>query len=78
MATAKRIPGRYAAKAGVPKRVSCHSFRHYYITYLIRRGVATELIAKNVGHERTEQTNDYADVVPIDLQDAYRRNMEGW
>ena len=34
----QRLPMRYAAKAGIDKYFTCHSFRHYFITYLIKYG----------------------------------------
>jgi integrase len=49
--TLKRLPERYARKAGVAKHVTCHSFRHYVITALISEGWPYDQIQKITGHK---------------------------
>jgi integrase len=49
--TLKRLPERYARKAGLAKHVTCHSFRHYVITSLISEGWPYDQIQKITGHK---------------------------
>ena len=51
LATMKRKPMQYARKAGLNKHVSCHSFRHYFITALIKAGWSYDSIRRLTGHK---------------------------
>lgn len=46
----QRLPMRYAAKSGIDKYFTVHSFRHYFITYLLKSGWSYDAIQKITGH----------------------------
>jgi integrase len=48
--TLKRWPARFAKKAGLDKRISCHSFRRYVVTYLISKKWSYDQIQRITGH----------------------------
>jgi len=60
--------------SGVKKRVSLHTFRHSFITELLRQDVSILKIANIVGHENIKTTQDYAKLLYEDLQDAILRH----
>lgn len=69
---------KYAKEAGVPtKRVtgnsktslSVHSFRHYFITELKRKGWTDDRIMILTGHKTAAVLKTYSHVVPYDIRD---------
>lgn len=69
---------KYAKKAGVPieetkegvtYKLSPHSFRHYFITELKRRGWTSEQIIKLTGHKTIAVLSNYDHIVAKDLKD---------
>lgn len=76
--TIKRVPSTYARIAGINKVVSCHSFRHYFITYCYRRNMNPEKIRQLVGHENIKITSGYTHLTTEDTVDDYNKIMDGW
>lgn len=64
----QRLPDYYAKKAGISKRVMCHSFRHFFITFCREQGMNYEDIRKLTGHAliATLQTYDHSDIWSIE------------
>jgi integron integrase len=50
-------------KAGLPKRVTCHTFRHSFATHLLERGFDIRLVQELLGHENVETTMIYTHVM---------------
>lgn len=72
------IPSRYAALAGITKNVSCHTFRHFFVTTLIRNGMPDSKIMKLTGHKNPSTLGIYNRIVTNDLMPDYHRIMNSW
>lgn len=71
---------KYARKAGLQTykqvgeqklNLSVHSFRHYFVTELLRKGWANERIAVLTGHKKLDTLRIYSHIVPEDIKDEY-------
>lgn len=77
--TVKKLPGHYAGMARVDKRVSCHSFRHWFITKCERSGMDIEKVRQLVGHENIGQTSRYMwEIARDDIKPQYDEIMSDW
>lgn len=74
----QRLPGQYAKKAGVSKKVSPHSFRHYFGTTLIRNGLDPFEVKRLMGHRSLTTTDIYTHIAPIDIMASYEKIMGQW
>jgi integrase/recombinase XerD len=76
--TMRRLPGRYAKKAGVEKVVSCHSFRRFFATQLIRQNMSEFRVQRLLGHKSVNTTLIYSKIVTQDCLKDYNRIMNNW
>jgi len=60
--TAQLIIKHAAQKAGIKKRVSCHTLRHSFATHLLESGVDIRIIQKLLGHQRITATQIYTQI----------------
>jgi integrase/recombinase XerD len=63
----------WAKRAGIPKRVTCHSFRHSLATHLLRAGADIRYIQALLGHTSLATTERYTRVELSDLKLVIRR-----
>ncbi|MCD6203412.1 MAG: tyrosine-type recombinase/integrase, partial [Methanophagales archaeon] len=63
---------KYARLAGVDKNVSCHSFRHFFITNSWRKGIDIARLQYLAGHVDLKTTMIYTHVTTEDVERKYR------
>jgi len=54
-------------RAGITKRVSCHTFRHCFATHLLENGVNIRVVQELMGHPDVKTTEIYTHVMRKDL-----------
>lgn len=54
---------RAVAKAGVAKRVSCHTFRHSFATHMLENGYDIRTVQELLGHANVKTTQIYTHVL---------------
>lgn len=63
------IVSRYSALSGI-ENFHPHSFRHYFATQLVEKGVSLKVVQELLGHEDIGSTAIYLNVVPKHLSNA--------
>jgi len=61
--TLQRAVKHAAQKAGIPKRVSCHTFRHSFATHLLQNGYDIRTVQELLGHKDVRTTMIYTHVL---------------
>jgi integron integrase len=61
--TLQRAVKQAAQKAGIPKRVSCHTFRHSFATHLLQNGYDIRTVQELLGHKDVRTTMIYTHVL---------------
>jgi len=67
----------FAKQAGLTKNVSFHTFRHHFVTSLLKKGWSHDKIAKVTGHKSVQSINTYDHVLASDLKDKLKEDLEG-
>jgi integrase/recombinase XerD len=65
---------RRVEACGITKEVSPHTFRHSFITELMKQDISILKIANIVGHEKVQTTADYAKLLFEDLRNSIMRH----
>lgn len=66
--SAEKIVKKAVEKAGISKKVTCHSLRHSFATHLLEDGTDIRYIQSLLGHARLETTQIYTKVAKTALQ----------
>lgn len=61
-----------ASKAGISKHLSFHVSRHSFATNALRKGIPLEQVQKLMGHSNIRETQIYAKIVDIDLDESMK------
>jgi site-specific recombinase XerD len=56
-----------ADRAGLTKRVGCHTFRHSFATHMLENGVNIRVVQELMGHADVKTTEIYTHVMEKDL-----------
>lgn len=72
----KRIVRRYAAQAGIEKRIYPHLFRHQLLTHLARKGILDAKIQIISGHSDRQSLAIYQDLSLADIEHEYQDAMQ--
>lgn len=67
------IVRRLAEKAGIPKKISPHTFRHSFATHLLENGANLRAIQQMLGHESITTTEVYMHVDSKHLREAMEK-----
>ena len=59
---------RAVGRAGITKRVGCHTFRHCFATHMLENGVNIRVVQELMGHADVKTTEIYTHVMQKDLQ----------
>lgn len=59
---------RAAGKAGIDKKVSCHTLRHSFATHLLENGVSIRMLQDLLGHADVRTTEIYTHVMNRDIR----------
>lgn len=70
----QQIVTRLARKAGIEKRVSPHSFRHFYGTWCIVNGLRIEILKERLGHKCLDNTYIYVHLADTLRDDSLKFN----
>lgn len=57
-------------RAGIVKRVSCHTFRHSFATHMLENGVNIRVVQELMGHADVKTTEIYTHVMEKDISAA--------
>ena len=54
-------------RAGITKRMSCHTFRHSFATHMLENGVNIRVVQELMGHADVKTTEVYTHVMEKDI-----------
>jgi len=66
-----RVVKKATKRAGIPKEVSCHWFRHAHASHALDRGAPIHLVQSTLGHSSISSTGRYLHARPSDSSGSY-------
>ena len=69
----QKVFKKWAKQAGLPKRYSIHSCRHYYATALLKVSKNLRLTQMQLGHQNPQTTTVYAQVLDEEITEAVEK-----
>lgn len=66
-----RVVKKATKRAGIPKEVSCHWFRHAHASHALDRGAPIHLVQATLGHSSVATTGRYLHARPSDSSGSY-------
>jgi len=69
----QKVFKKWAKQAGLPKRYSIHSCRHYYATALLKVSKNLRLTQMQLGHQNPQTTTVYAQVLDEEIDEAVEK-----
>ena len=54
-------------RAGITKRMSCHTFRHSFATHMLENGVNIRVVQELMGHADVKTTEVYTHLMEKDI-----------
>ncbi|KAA5538582.1 tyrosine-type recombinase/integrase [Roseiconus nitratireducens] len=66
-----RVVKKATKRAGIPKEVSCHWFRHAHASHSLDRGAPIHLVQATLGHSCVATTGRYLHARPSDSSGSY-------
>jgi integrase/recombinase XerD len=73
-----RLVRMYAAKSGIEKEISPHTFRHTYASHLLDAGADPRVIQELLGHAHISSTDRYTQVSCSQLKEVFRAFHPRW
>jgi len=67
----QQIVKRYAKEAKIKKRVTCHTFRHSFAVYFLKKTKNLRALQKILGHSSIKSTEVYLNLTFDDIQEEY-------
>jgi len=63
----RKVISTHAAKIGITKIISVHTFRHCYATHMLEKGANLKIIQLQMGHSSIKTTSIYLSLANIDI-----------
>jgi len=63
----------YAARAGIEKNVTSHTFRHSCATHMLKGGADIRYVQRQLGHRFISTTEKYLKIEITDLKEIHDR-----
>jgi len=73
-----RMVKRYAANAGITKKISPHTFRHTYASHLLDAGTDPRVIQELLGHSSISSTDRYTHLSTHQVREVFRTFHPRW